>query len=161
MFDGFSEPKAGVNRDARARNAGGFKRLDPFTQKTRHFSHHILIRGRALHRLRRAQHMHHAYPAVAGAHRVKRAGLAKSLTSLIKSAPASSAARMTSGLYVSTERGMPRLRSTRTAGITRPISSGADTGIAPGRVDSPPISIKSAPSSTMRCARMHAASSVG
>src|SRR5260364_196210 len=79
MFDGFSEPKAGVNRDARARNAGGFKRLDPFTQKTRHFSHHILIRGRALHRLRRAQHMHHAYPAVAGAHRVKRAGLAKSL----------------------------------------------------------------------------------
>ncbi len=37
-------------------------------------------------------------------------------------------------------------------GITLSISSSVSTGAAPGRVDSPPISIQSAPSSTISMA---------
>src|SRR6185437_11397599 len=74
-------------------------------------------------------------------------------TSLMISAPASSTARATSLFTVSTESGTVgrrRLRS-RTTGSTRRSSSGSSTGVGLcGRVLSPPMSSRSAPSSTSR-----------
>src|SRR5438067_528880 len=69
------------------------------------------------------------------------------VTSLMIDAPASSAALATSDLDVSIETEMSILaRSSSITGSTRFNSSFADTGSAPGRVDSPPMSIMSAPS---------------
>ena len=68
-------------------------------------------------------------------------------TSLIKSAPASSAAWATRGLRVSIEMS-PSVFASRSAsitGMTRLSSSSTDTASAFGRVDSPPISIHVAP----------------
>ena len=69
------------------------------------------------------------------------------LTSLTTTAPASSAADMTAARRVSIETRMPSPASARITGNTRPHSSDAVTGAAPGRVDSPPISTMSAPAS--------------
>ena len=69
------------------------------------------------------------------------------LTSLTMSAPATSAASATAALHVSME--ISPSHSARNAAITgtvRAVSSAAATGSAPGRVDSPPMSISSAPS---------------
>ena len=57
---------------------------------------------------------------------------------------------MTSDLEVSTETRTFRFASASTTGIIRPNSSSAETGALPGRVDSPPMSSRSAPSSTRR-----------
>src|SRR5437879_3436130 len=70
-------------------------------------------------------------------------------TSLIIDAPAASAAFITPGLRVSTETGISSEMASRT-GITLRISSPSETGADPGRVDSPPMSIRSAPSSASR-----------
>ena len=67
-------------------------------------------------------------------------------------APAPSAARITSGLLVSTDSGTPSRASDSTSGTTRCSSSSSVTSAAPGRVDSPPMSRMSAPSSTRRSA---------
>ena len=82
------------------------------------------------------------------------AGSRPAVTSLTTIAPASSAARATSALPVSTERTRPGCRraSSPITGTTRAISAAALTGAAPGRVDSPPTSIASAPSATRRSA---------
>ena len=54
---------------------------------------------------------------------------------------------MTSGLLVSTETGTAVRDARRSmTGMTRASSSSADTGAAPGRVDSPPTSTIAAPS---------------
>ncbi len=69
--------------------------------------------------------------------------------SLIMPAPAATAARITSGLKVSTLSGTwVRSASAWITGTTRRSSSSTDTGAAPGRVDSPPMSSRSAPSAT-------------
>ncbi|MNI61424.1 hypothetical protein D3C73_1166950 [compost metagenome] len=69
--------------------------------------------------------------------------------SLIIPAPAATAARITSGLKVSMLIGTAvRAASCSMTGTTRRSSSSIDTGAAPGRVDSPPMSSRSAPSST-------------
>jgi hypothetical protein len=74
-------------------------------------------------------------------------------TSLIMPAPAAMAARITLAFEVSTEIGTcTRLASASITGMTRASSSASLTGAAPGRVDSPPTSIASAPSSTSRSA---------
>ena len=68
------------------------------------------------------------------------------LTSLIASAPAQRAASATSALVVSIEiQAFDFFRRPRTTGRTRRSSSSTGTGREPGRVDSPPISIQSAP----------------
>ncbi len=66
-------------------------------------------------------------------------GAASPWTSFTRSAPASSAARATSGLEVSTEMGSgnPGRGSRAITGTTRRISSSAGHRGAPGRVDSP------------------------
>ena len=79
--------------------------------------------------------------------------------SLMIAAPAASAWRATSALVVSTEIGTSvRPARPRTTGITRASSSSSDTGFAPGRLDSPPMSRKSAPSAARRSACSIAAS---
>ncbi len=81
--------------------------------------------------------------------------------SLIIAAPASMASRATRDLRVSTEIGMEiRLASFSITGIIRRISSSTDTGSEKGRVDSPPISMISAPSATSFSAWATAASQV-
>src|SRR5262245_54530108 len=84
-------------------------------------------------------------------------GAASAVMSLIIVAPRASASRITSGLVVSTETGTPRPPSASSTGNTRASSSSAGTGAAPGRLDSPPMSTRSAPSSTRRRARAAAA----
>src|SRR5947207_6949494 len=80
------------------------------------------------------------------------------VTSLMIDAPASSAALATSDLDVSIETEMSILaRSSSITGSTRFYSSFADTGFAPGRVDSPPMSIMSAPSDAISIPRATAA----
>src|SRR5882672_1425916 len=64
--------------------------------------------------------------------------------SLIIDAPAASASFITRGRRVSTETG--RSESDRRTGRIRRSSSSSETGSAPGRLDSPPISMMSAPS---------------
>src|SRR6266581_5801350 len=79
-------------------------------------------------------------------------GELSALMSLIIAAPAPIAARITSGFVVSTEMGTGQARSPSSTGINRDSSCSADTLAAPGRLDSAPISTRSAPSSTSRCA---------
>ena len=80
-------------------------------------------------------------------------------TSLIMPAPAATAARMTSGRLVSIDTGTSTaLAIAATTGTTRASSSSTVIGVAPGRVDSPPTSITSAPCSTSCFARATAAS---
>ena len=67
-------------------------------------------------------------------------------TSLISEAPAPTAASATSSLVVSMET-LTWPASASITGITRRSSSSTGTGSAPGRVDSPPTSTISAPSS--------------
>ncbi len=80
------------------------------------------------------------------------------LMSLMMSAPAASAASATSAFQVSTESGQSKFcRSAAITGSTRSISSAAETGSEPGRVDSPPTSRMSAPSSIRSLASARAA----
>ena len=85
-------------------------------------------------------------------------GQSSAATSLINVAPAATAARATDSWRVSIEsRTSPA--SAATTGTTRSSSTSGATGTAPGRVDSPPTSITSAPSAIMARARTSAASS--
>jgi hypothetical protein len=74
-------------------------------------------------------------------------------------APAAVAAAITAAWRVSIETGFSAPASARMTGSTRRISSAGSTGVAPGRVDSPPISMRSAPAS--RSARARAVASPG
>src|SRR3954466_1205342 len=76
----------------------------------------------------------------------------KASMSLIIEAPALSAACITSGRLVSTERGFSSCLRPSSTGRILSNSSDGDTGRAPGREDSPPISMMSAPSSASLCA---------
>ena len=69
-------------------------------------------------------------------------------TSLITAAPAPAVAAATLARVVSTLTGTPASTSSRTTGRTRSISVAASTRSEPGRVDSPPTSMMSAP---IRC----------
>jgi hypothetical protein len=86
--------------------------------------------------------------------------------SFTRLAPAASAAFATSGLTVSTDRRTPlplRLVAAARAsmtGTTRSSSTAAGTGSAPGRDDSPPTSIRSAPASIIWSPRATADSGV-
>src|SRR6185437_15746021 len=75
-------------------------------------------------------------------------------TSLTIVAPAEIAAYATSDFTVSTATRTDghRLTSSSMTGRTRAVSSAIATGVAPGRVDSPPTSITSAPSPIIRAA---------
>ena len=71
-------------------------------------------------------------------------------TSLTIDAPAESAARATPALRVSIEIGpMPSRESASITGSTRAVSASAGTSRAPGRVDSPPMSMIPAPATRM------------
>ena len=78
-------------------------------------------------------------------------GARSAYTSFTSPAPAASAARMTSGLLVSTEMTAEvAARKRSITGTTRRSSSAGATGSAPGRVDSPPTSMIAAPSAARR-----------
>ena len=80
-------------------------------------------------------------------------GARSALMSLIMLAPSSSAARITSGLIVSTDTGTGVPRKPFSTGSSRRSSSSTlTTAAAPGRLDSAPRSTRSAPSSISRCA---------
>jgi len=74
-------------------------------------------------------------------------GARNAFTSFTTEQPASIAARITAGFIVSMETATPSFASASITGITRRSSSSSATGSEPGRVDSPPTSTKSAPSS--------------
>ena len=74
-------------------------------------------------------------------------GFVKPVTSFTIDAPSFTARRATSGWRVSTETTAPASASARMTGMTRLASSSGETGRKPGRVDSPPTSMMSAPSS--------------
>jgi dihydropteroate synthase len=75
----------------------------------------------------------------------------RAVTSLMIRAPAAMASRATMALEVSIETGTGVARQrARTTGRTRRSSSWASTGVAPGRVLSPPTSRMSAPSAARR-----------
>ena len=87
---------------------------------------------------------HTAQPLAAAA--ASAPGSRSARTSLMRPAPAALAARMTSGLLVSTEMiAVVPARSRSITGTTRLSSSSVPTGSAPGRVDSPPTSMSAAP----------------
>ena len=74
-------------------------------------------------------------------------------------APASAQARITAGVLVSTETSASSFRCrASTTGITRSSSCCSETGAAPGRVDSPPTSMITAPSASICSAWRSAAS---
>lgn len=79
------------------------------------------------------------------------------LTSLTSRAPAATAWAATSARMVSTETTIPSAARPRTTGTTRRSSSSASTRLAPGRVDSPPTSTRSAPWATRSSPRLTAA----
>ena len=67
-------------------------------------------------------------------------------TSLTISAPASTAARAVDRVHgVDADADAPARRARATTGMTRRCSSSGSTGVAPGRVDSPPTSTSAAP----------------
>ena len=76
-------------------------------------------------------------------------GSVKPVTSFTMEAPTRTAALATSTWRVSTETIAPCWASARITGSTRLASSSAETGVKPGRVDSPPTSMMSAPESSM------------
>jgi hypothetical protein len=81
--------------------------------------------------------------------------------SLTTRAPAKIAWRATSALVVSIEiPSIPAWAKIRITGNTRESSSSTGTGSDPGRVDSPPMSIRSAPAANMRKAASAASSGV-
>ena len=90
------------------------------------------------------------------------AGSAPADTSFTMDAPASTAARATSDLRVSTETGTSGSSSVilRITGTTRRVSSSGGTTSEPGRVDSPPTSRRSAPSATIWIACFTASSTL-
>ena len=75
-------------------------------------------------------------------------GSASPLTSLMIAAPASTAARATSGFHVSTETVTPAATSRSTSGTTRPASTSAGVTSVYVTPDSPPTSMRSAPAAT-------------
>ena len=77
-------------------------------------------------------------------------GSRNAATSFHIEAPTRAAASATCGFIVSIEIGaLLRARIAAITGTTRAISSSAETGAAPGRVDSPPTSMMSAPASSI------------
>ena len=76
-------------------------------------------------------------------------GSVKPVTSFTIEAPTRTAALATSTCRVSIDTMAPFCASARTTGSTRRASSSALTGVKPGRVDSPPTSMMSAPSSSI------------
>ena len=85
-------------------------------------------------------------------------GSVKPVTSFTMEAPTRTAALATSTWRVSMDTMAPRWASARMTGSTRLASSSADTGVKPGRVDSPPTSMMSAPASSMATPRATAES---
>src|SRR5580658_8043849 len=86
-------------------------------------------------------------------------GARNARTSLTRCAPAAPARRMTSGSEVSTDSSSGKRAATRSmTGSTRRSCSSPATAAAPGRVDSPPMSMIAAPSAAMRSACASAAS---
>src|SRR4051812_25127932 len=77
-------------------------------------------------------------------------GAIKASMSLIIDAPALRASCMTSGRFVSTDIGLSTPFNASRTGMIRSNSCAAETGRAPGREDSPPTSMMSAPSSIKR-----------
>ena len=91
-----------------------------------------------------------AHPLSAAAHGIL-SSPRKAVTSLMISAPAAAAARATAAFEVSTLRAAVVFpASFSITGMTRRSSSSTVTAAAPGRVDSPPMSRMSAPSSARR-----------
>lgn len=85
-------------------------------------------------------------------------GSVKPVTSLIIDAPRRAQSSATSAWRVSTETTAPSATRPRTTGTMRSASSFGETGLCPGRVDSPPTSMMSAPSSSIWRPRATAAS---
>jgi hypothetical protein len=82
----------------------------------------------------------------AAATRAMSASIRRPVASFTMQAPAASAASATPALYVSMDSGSgTAVRSAASTGTTRASSASAESGGAPGRVDSPPTSSRSAP----------------
>src|SRR5918994_3985752 len=92
--------------------------------------------------------MRHTYASASAIASTMAGSPRSAVTSLTSSAPSSSARRATIAFEVSIETGRPT--SPSSTGTTRASSASAETGAAPGRVDSPPTSTTAAPSASRR-----------
>ena len=147
VVDGLAEADARIDPHLVHPGPGGPG--GPLEQQGGDLGHHVVVAGVVLHGGRGPLPVH-GHPA----HRGRAAtGHREAETSLIREAPAPTAASATSSLVVSIDtRTWPARAST--TGITRRSSSSVGTGSAPGRVDSPPTSTRSAPSSIISWALM-------
>ena len=150
--DALAEADARIEDDAPWVDPGSGERGQSRAQEIRDLDHDIVVLGALLHRQRRAAHVHQADAAggmrrdhVQGTRRLQGGNVVDDV-----GASASTAA-MTSGLL-----GVDRDRAAQFNG-PRPAPAGParvlprpSTGSDPGRVDSPPMSSRSAPSASSR-----------
>ena len=118
VLQGLAEAESRVERDALGADAGRAAGGDALARGRRCTSrHHVVVAGAPLHGARLALHVHQAHGAAAcRAPPPGRPGARSARTSLMRPAPAAAAARMTSGLLVSTE--MTRRARARSRSIT-------------------------------------------
>ena len=132
--EGLAEPESGIDGHQVPAHTGGLGRGHPLGEEGADLGDDVPVAGRALHR-RRARPACASGTPVRGVrprrrgHPVRRSAR----TSLIMLAPARTAARITSGRDVSTDRGTPVTRARRsTTGTTRSSSSSTVGGSRTG-----------------------------
>ena len=121
---------------------------EPLLEEGRDVRDDVVVARVVLHRARLAQHVHQAHSAPDSGHERRHARVAAERGDVVdeRRARAASAARATGAFEVSIESGTrPARRAPRSRASPVELLLGA-TGSAPGRVDSPPMSMRSAPS---------------
>ena len=145
------KPMPGIGEQRVGADAGRARGVEPRDQELDDLAGDVVVVRRVLHRAGLTLHVHQHERGV-GRRRPRRAGRDRrrpAVTSLTIVAPARSAAAATTALLVSMLTGTaPSAASASTTGSTRRSSSSGATGSAPGRVDSPPTSRRSAPAAT-------------
>ena len=155
VLDGLAEADARVEHDALgARRPRACSRVDRARAGRRATSRdHVVVARRLPASSRLAAHVHQADAAASDARppRSSAPGARSAAMSLTMSAPRSSAARITSGLLVSTDTGTPSVQPpAQHRQHARAAPPRAAPARRPGGVDSPPMSRMSAPSRTSR-----------
>src|SRR6185437_13036743 len=151
VLDGLAEADARIETDELFGDALRDGKSKAFVEKPNHLGDDVVVAWIGLHRPRLALHVHQAEVGVVLSDDARELGSPRSaVTSFTSSAPSSRARAATSDFAVSIETGEPA--SASSTGTTRRSSSSAETGSAPGRVDSPPMSTIAAPSASNRIA---------
>ena len=125
-------------------NPGRHREREPLLEKAGDLLDDVVVTRGELHRARLPLHVHQANVRARVGDRTRELGVAAQGGDVVdEQRAAPRACRATSALEVSIETGMPA--SCSSTGSTRRNSSSTVTASAPGRVDSPPMSIRAAP----------------